>query len=115
MKRSNKNFYCGCLCLIAATILVFLLALISGCSLFSVKDYNIVNQDAKTVALYNLSVLQVCNVSNTNYLYVDRDFDTTTRNLFVYINDLNEDLARSKLCFKTLENYNLMVAEQKKI
>ena len=85
---------------------------LTSCSLFSVKDYKIINTDAKSVASHNLSVLRYCNVNNTNYLYVDKDFNTTTRNLFVYINDLNEDLARSKACFESLEAYNIGVVQQ---
>ena len=85
--------------------------LISSCSIFSVKDYQIVQQDAKTVATHNLSLLRYCNISNENYLYVNDQFDTNRRNLLVYINDINEDLARAKVCFDALEDYNLEIIE----
>ena len=91
---------------------LLLLLSLGGCSLFSVKDYRIVNQDAKQVALYNLSVLKYCQSGTHNYLYVNSDLTTTGRNLFVYINDLNQDLARSHLCLETLKTYNTSIIEE---
>ena len=85
---------------------LILLPLLSGCSLFSVKPHTINTDDAKRIATHNLSVLNYCDVNNSNYLYVDQKGKTTTRNLYVYINDINEDLARSKLCYQALTHYN---------
>ncbi|WP_440682154.1 hypothetical protein [Cysteiniphilum halobium] len=85
---------------------LLLTSLLCGCSLFNVKQHTLNNDDAKRIATHNLSVLHYCDVNNVNYLYVDPNGKTTMRNLFVYINDINEDLARSKLCYQALTHYN---------
>ena len=89
--------------IINSIILIFLL---SGCSILGVKEHQFNVDEAKHVATYNLLVLRYCNTANTNYVYVDETGKTSLRNLFVYINDLNEDLTRSKVCFETLTKYN---------
>lgn len=83
-----------------------------NCSFFNMKNYTVVSTDAKVVAAYNLLVMRYCNLSNTNYLYVNKDHCAKAADLFIYINDINEDLEKSKLCFKTLQNYNQSVIDE---
>lgn len=92
--------------------LLALISLLSGCSVFSTKEYKIITSDAKSVASHNLSVLRYCNTNSENYLYVDKNFQALPRNVFVYINDLNQDLQKLNVCLKALEEYNLKVFEK---
>ncbi len=72
----------------------------------------ILTKDANTVAVHNLTAIEYCNVnSNPNYLYVDSKFYTTNYDLFMYINQINVDLLRYKICFEALKKYNLEVVE----
>lgn len=82
--------------------------ILSGCSLLP-RSGMVLNTDAQSVARYNLTMLSVCNLNTPNYLYVDKNFDTTLRNLFIYINDLNEDLMKAQLCCNALIDYNKSV------
>ena len=91
---------------------IFALSLaLSGCSLFNVKP-TVINQDARAVATYNLSIVDMCDIEPRNYITVDQGFNTTTRNLFFYINDINEDLARSQACLNSIVDYNNEIIKQ---
>lgn len=92
--------------------LLVVISLLVGCSVFSAKEYKIITSDAKSVASHNLSVLRYCNTNHQNYLYVDENFKAMPRNIFVYINDINQDLQRLDVCFKSLEEYNLKVFQK---
>lgn len=92
--------------------LLVVISLLASCSVFSTKEYKIITSDAKSVAGHNLSVLRYCNTNSENYLYVDENFQALPRNVFVYINDLNQDLQKLNVCLKTLEEYNLKVFEK---
>ncbi len=95
-------------------LLVSVVLLTTGCSVFSFKQHTINNEEAKSVATYNLSVLRYCDTDNTNFIYVDEAGKTTIRNLYLYMNDLNEDVSRAKACYEALTAYNQGVVDKLK-
>ncbi|WP_011178476.1 hypothetical protein [Caedibacter taeniospiralis] len=96
-------------------IKVLIYALLSfqllGCSMFGVKPV-VINTEIETVILQNISIVDLCDISTQNVLYVDKDYNITMSNLLLYINDINESLAKSQLCLQGISDYNYSVLKQ---
>lgn len=97
-------------CTVSIAVIVTLL-LLTSCALLDTKRYNIVDSDARSVAQYNLKTLERFNTNHANFLYVDEDGKTSVRNILMYINDLNEDVERSRICYSSLIDYNKQIVE----
>lgn len=87
-------------------IIVLFCIFISSCALFSTSEYKIINPNTTEVARHNLQVLKLAGAFSQPYLLVDRTGKTSLRDLYIFINETQAPLARSKEVISSLIKYN---------
>lgn len=94
------------------TILIFMCILISGCSLFSTKEFNITNPNATEVARHNLYMIKTSLIGTKNYLLVNENGKSSLKDMFLYINALRYPLEIDRILMNLLIKYNRDIIEQ---
>lgn len=87
-------------------ILIFMCILISGCSLFSTKEFNITNPNATEIARHNLYMIQTSLIGTKNYLLVNKNGKSSPKDVFLYINSLRYPLEIDRILMNLLIEYN---------